>query len=254
MINLDSIINSCRFLLNNYPEAQNTLDYLNSRLNPISQEKFKFGYFPDPNNLPCLLSLVNEEDLFSNKLLFNKTITDSLYPRTIKIGYFDDYPLIMPIHDVYGNPIALLGRTILDEHTRQEKKISKYKYTINYDKSNNVFGLFENKKNILEKDTVYIVEGQIDVIKAMEFNYDNIVAIGGSSMSAYQFSLITRYTNNLILLLDNDDAGEKGRKMIADKFGSYCNIFNFYLPEQYKDIDEFFRMNPNSELELLDKR
>jgi DNA primase len=251
---LQNIINSCRYLLNNYPAAQPVLEYLNTRLNSDSQEKFQFGYFPGPEDLVALTSLVSEEDLIDYKLLFTRTITDSLYPRIIKSGYFDDYPLIMPIKDLYGNPIALVGRTIIDEEVRKEKKISKYKYTMDFTKTNNVFGLYENKNSIIQNDLVYVVEGQIDVIKAMERNFNNIVGIGGSSMSSYQFSLITRYTDNIFLLLDNDDAGEKGRKNIIERFGKYANISNLYLPDAYKDIDEYFRANPADEIELIYKQ
>jgi DNA primase len=251
---LNNIINSCRYLLNNYPAAQPTLDYLNSRLTSESQERFQFGYFPGPEDLVALTSLVDESDLIEKKLLFIRTISDSLYPRIIKSGYFDDYPLIMPIKDVYGSPIALVGRTIMDEDQRKSKNLSKYKYTMDFTKTNNVFGLYENKQNILSSDMVYVVEGQIDVIKAVEHNFNNIVGIGGSSMSSYQFSLITRYTNNIFLLLDNDEAGEKGRKSILERFGTYANINNVYLPEVYKDIDEYFRANPADEIDLVCKQ
>lgn len=251
---LQHIISSCRYLLNNYPAANSVLEYLNGRLNQESQEKFQFGFFPDPEHLIALTSLVDESFLINNDLLYVKTINDSLYPRIMKSGYFDEHPLIMPIKNIYGAPIALVGRSILDEKIRQEKKINKYKYTKNFTKTTNVFGLYENKKNIFLKDSVYVVEGQIDVIKAMERGIDNIVAIGGSSMSSYQFSLITRYTNNIFLLLDNDEAGEKGRKSIIDHFGKHANIYDFYLPTGYKDIDEYFCKNEGSEIELIDRR
>lgn len=83
------------------------------------------------------------------------------------------------------------------------------------------------------------MEGQFDVIKAVEKGFKNIVALGNSNMTAYQFSVISRYSNNLFLLLDNDEAGQKGRKRIISKFGQLANIRNFYIPDDYKDIDEY---------------
>lgn len=59
-------------------------------------------------------------------------------------------------------------------------------------------------------------------------------------MTSYQFSVISRYTDNIYLLLDNDEAGVKGRRTIRKKFGDFANIQNFYLPKEYKDIDEYF--------------
>jgi DNA primase len=73
----------------------------------------------------------------------------------------------------------------------------------------------------------------------MEIGFRNIVALGTSSMTPYQFSVISRYSNNMFLLLDNDFSGQKGRKRIISKFGHMANIRNFYLSDDFKDIDEY---------------
>ena len=106
-------------------------------------------------------------------------------------------------------------------------------------KGNFLFGLYESKQAILDADLVYVVEGQFDAIKAWERGIKNVVALGTSSMSVYQFSVITRYTNNIILLLDNDEGGQKGRSLITKKFGNLANIQNWYIPKDYKDIDDY---------------
>src|SRR5574337_14687 len=238
---LEKIVESCCFLLNNYPEAQASKSYLDSRLTPDSQEMFQFGYFPGVQNISVLTYLVEENILRKEKLLFMREIEDSLFPRKLLSSYFEDYPLIMPFRNAYGQPVGLVGRTLLSEEDRVKRKLSKYKNTLEssvFKKGNLLFGLFENKKHILAKDYVYIVEGQFDVIKAVEIGLRNIVALGNSSMTAYQFSVISRYSNNIRLLLDNDEAGQKGRKRIINKFGKFANIHNFYLPDEYKDIDE----------------
>ena len=238
----DEIVSSCRFLLQNFPEAKFCQDYLDKRLNSQSQELFQFGYFPSIENMSALISLVGEKQLYDTKLLFPKDIDDSFCHRTINFSYFDNYPLMLPYRDHYGNIIAIVARTLLSEKERQEKRIPKYKNTV-FKKGNFLFGLFENKQDIIKQDSVYIVEGQFDVIKATENNFKNIVAVGNCHLSDYQFSLITRYTNNIFVLLDNDEAGDKGRKRIVDKFGNFANIRNFYLPQPYKDIDEYFSEN-----------
>lgn len=249
----NKILESCIYLLNNFPEAQSCRDYLNKRLNEDSQKMFEFGYFPNYNNIKSITSIIGEDELKQNKLLFSREIEDSLFPRTIKSCYFEDYPLIMPFKDPYGKVVALVGRTLLSDDERAIKQISKYKNTQDFKKSNYVFGLFENKKSILEQDSVYVVEGQFDVIKAVQNGMTNIVALGSSNMSYYQLVLISRYTNNIFLLLDNDEAGEKGRKRIVDKFGKLANIKNFYLPDDYKDIDDFFSKNSYDDLSFVVK-
>lgn len=244
---LNKITESCNFLLNNFPEASECKNYLDSRLNEESQKLFQFGYFPNYHNLSALSSLVGEDTLKNEKLLYCKDITDALFPRSVNFSYFEDYPLVMPFKDAYGQVVAIVGRTLLNDSERKEKKVSKYKNTV-FTKGNYLFGLYENKSAILEADLIYIVEGQFDVIKASEKGLRNIVALGNSNMTAYQLSVITRYTNNIILLLDNDEAGEKGRKRIMEKFGTLANIQNFYLPQEYKDIDEYLSHNSYEDL------
>jgi len=248
----ENVIESCRYLLKNYPAAQDCRDYIDCRLNYESQESFKFGYFPTIDEIVALTSLVDEEYLTEHKLFYKKVISDSLSPREYKYSYFDNYPLVMPFRDAYGRIVAIVGRTLLSDEDRNKKSISKYKNTV-FKKGNYLFGLFEAKKEIVRQNCVYIVEGQIDVIKSIECGFNNVVALGSASMSAYQFSVINRYTNNIFLLLDNDEAGEKGRQSILSKFGRFANIKNFYLPESYKDIDDFFKENTLDDLSLTIK-
>lgn len=235
---LDKIMESCRFLLKNYPEAQDIRSYLDDRLKPESQELFQFGYFPNTSNIQVLSDLVGEEILLNEELLYYRHVEDSLFPRHFKICYFEDHPLAMPYRDPYGTIVGLVCRTLLSEDERKNKKIVKYKNT-KFEKGSCVFGLYENKQYIIDQNCVYIVEGQFDCIKAMEIGFRNIVAIGNNNMSSYQFSVISRYTNNIFMLLDNDEAGEKGRENAQDKFGHLSNIRNFYIPESFKDIDEY---------------
>jgi DNA primase len=235
----EKVVESCRFLLNNFHNAQESKDYLDSRLSTDSQELFEFGYFPDPSNLSVLIDMIGEDTLVKDKLLYSKDIEDSLYPRRVNFCYFQDYPIILPFKDTYGNIVALVGRTLLGDEERKQKKIPKYKNTMDFKKGQYLFGLYENKQSIIEQNCVYVVEGQFDVIKAVEKGFKNIVALGTSNMSIYQFSLISRYTDNIFLLLDNDEAGEKGRKLAVNKFGKLANIQNFYIADDYKDIDEY---------------
>lgn len=249
--NLEKIVAASEYLLENYPESEDIQYYLDSRLSRESQKVFRFGYFPNAQNIECLNALVGKECLEEEQLFYKKEIEDSLYPRIINFCYFEDYPLIMPYRDVYGNVVGIVGRTLLSEEERTRKDISKYRNTKGFTKSHHLFGMFENKNNVIKEDSVFLVEGQFDVIKATENGLNNIVAIGSCSLSPYQFSIINRYTNNIILLLDNDEAGKKGRKKIIDKFGKFCNMQNFYLPENYKDIDEYLSANPGKDIEFI---
>jgi DNA primase len=235
----ESITEACQYLLHNYPGAEPIKEYLDSRLKIDTQNLFRFGYFPNMEEIHLLTDLVGEELLLKLKIMWPKNIEDSLGPRTINFCHFENYPLIMPFHDTYGSVAGLVGRTLCSSEEMKKRKIAKYKNTSDFKKGNYLFGLWHNKQEIINQNVVYIVEGQFDVMKAMERGIKNIVAIGTSTMSSYQFSVISRYANNLIMLLDNDEAGVKGRKSTIAKFGKLANIQNFYIPEGYKDIDEY---------------
>lgn len=248
---LDNIVDSCRYLLDNFPEAQECKEYLDTRVSASSQETFQFGYFPNVNNLQVLMDMVGEQTLRQEELLYTKIIEDSLCARSINFCYFEDYPLIMPFRDAYGRVAGIVGRSLLSDEERNLKKISKYKNTKDFKKGQLLFGLYENKQHIIEENCVYVVEGQFDVIKAVEKGIKNIVALGTSNMTAYQFSVISRYTDNVFLLLDNDEAGEKGRKLAISKFGKFANIQNFFLPESYKDIDEYLTKSTDESVSFI---
>src|SRR5690242_10564110 len=113
---LDKTIEACQFLLLNYPEAQQCQEYLNTRANKESQSLFKFGYFPNTSNLSVLTSLLGQDILEKEKFLYSKEIEDSLYPRIVNFCHFEDYPLVMPFRDAYGNTVGIVGRTLLSDN------------------------------------------------------------------------------------------------------------------------------------------
>ena len=249
---LDEIIKTCHYLLNNAPEAQDYKTYVDSRISKEMQEFYQLGYFPPTKNLKLLTSLVDEQELKVIKLLDQYSFKDASSARTSYYNFFENNSLIMPYKDLYGNTIAIVGRTLLNDEERSEKGIQKYKNTV-FAKKNHVFGLHEAKSFVLKEDCVYVVEGQFDVIKAREKGIYNIVAVGSSSLSSYQLSLLARYTKNIILLFDNDEGGIKGRHKATQKYREHVHIMNLYLPDPYKDIDEFLKENNKEDLRFTVK-
>src|SRR5579871_1863976 len=125
----EKIIESCRFLLENYPEAQEAKSYLDSRLSKQSQEQFQFGYFPNSNNIQVLVDLVGEDTLIQEGFLYHKYMEDSLFPRRLKVCYFEQHPLIMPFRNPYGKTVGIVARTLVPEEERKASKLIKYKNT-----------------------------------------------------------------------------------------------------------------------------
>lgn len=224
----------CRFLLiHNSPNSQIVQEYLDKRISKASQENFQFGFFPDD-----LSKYIDESKLLKAQILYEKNFTYFYedyqeIERTITSN-FKDYNLVFPYKNPYGQIIGLVARS-LDYETLN---IPKYKNT-HFKKSQNLFGLDLAKHSIIKNDFVYVVEGQFDLIKAIEKNITNIVAVGSSNLSLYQVSLLSRYTHNINLLFDNDEAGIEGRKKAISKFRNYVNFANLYIPKPFKDLDEY---------------
>jgi DNA primase len=244
-----NITNICKDLLYSFPEAKEVLSYADSRISRFAQNKFEFGYFPSFENLNVLISALGEENLIKEDLFYYKIVSGrkELHSR------MENHNLILPYKDVYGNIIAMVGRTLLPEIKYKEKDIPKYKNTI-FKKSKHLFGLYEAKTSILKKNVVFILEGQMDVISAQDKGMENVVALGSSSMAFDQLVLLTRYTENIIVMLDNDDAGKVGAKKILNDFGKFANIKIAELPKGYKDLDEFFATNDLESLEIVLKK
>jgi len=238
---MNDIILHCNKLLNECPFSMDVKNYLDARISKECQDRFLFGYFPN-NDQINLLSLFFEDDyLLSLKLIFLN--------RHLKISFFNNHPLIMPYRNVYGETVAIVGRTILSEDERDLLKISKYKNTI-FDKSNHLFGLFDAKESIQQTNCVYVVEGQFDVIKAYENGLTNVVATGNANLSENQLLLLLRYTDNIVILFDNDEAGNKGRNNVR-AYKKYANISDLFLPKQYKDLCDFFQHKTLEEFKSL---
>jgi DNA primase catalytic core len=228
-------------------EAETTRNYLDGRLNMETQDLFGFGYFSNANQLSLLTSHIAEDILLEEKLMYRRDMTDAQSARSVPVLFFENHPIIIPYRNVYGKAIALVGRSLLNDKEREAAGISKYKNTV-FKKSQHLFGLYEAKTAILDSGFVYVVEGQFDVIKAFEKGIKNIVAVGNSNLSGYQVGLLCRYTQNIVLLFDNDEAGQIGSGRAIYKFSKHANILNKVLPTGYKDIDDYLGENSANDL------
>lgn len=234
------IVEACSILLFEHLLASEARNYINNRLDVKTQQKFYFGFFPPQDKLKILSSFIDESILLESGFLYEEN--NNIGCRVL-LSPLQNHNLILPYRDVYGNIIAIVGRSLLNDDKRTELGISKYKNTV-FKKSKHLFGLYESKHSILDKGYAYIVEGQFDCIKAYSHGITNIVALGSSNMSMEQLILLLRYTNKIKLLLDNDEAGQLGRERILEKYGKYVNISNIYMPQGFKDLDEFLNEIP----------
>ena len=114
--------------------------------------------------------------------------------------------VIFPIHNVSGKVVAFGARTL--------KKDDKPKYlnspeTEVYHKSKVLYGLYQARQAIRQRDNCYLVEGYTDVISLHQSDIENVVASSGTSLTAEQVKLISRFSQNITVLFDGDTAGVK---------------------------------------------
>ncbi len=115
--------------------------------------------------------------------------------------------VMFPIHSISGRVIAFGGRTL-----KNDKNIAKYINTSDteiYHKSNSLYGIFFAKNAISKADKCILVEGYADVISMHQAGIENVVASSGTSLTVGQIHLIKRFTDNVTILYDGDEAGIK---------------------------------------------
>lgn len=115
--------------------------------------------------------------------------------------------VIFPWFSVSGKIVAFGGR-VLDARTKgvNQKYINSPESDI-FHKSNELYGIFQAKKAIVKEERVYMVEGYTDVISMHQCGIENVVANSGTALNEAQIRLLHRFTSNITLLYDGDDAG-----------------------------------------------
>jgi DNA primase len=153
--------------------------------------------------------------------------------------------VIFPIHSISGQIIGFGGR-ILKKDDKSAKYLNSPESEI-YHKSNVLYGLFFAKNDIIKNDKCFLVEGYTDVISMHQADICNVVASSGTALTHEQIRLIKRFTKNVTVLYDGDEAGIKaslrGIDLILEEG---LNVKVLLLPEG-EDPDSFSRSHSNNE-------
>lgn len=153
--------------------------------------------------------------------------------------------VMFPIHSISGKVIAFGGRVM-----QTGEKIAKYinsPETELYHKSDIVYGIYQAKNEIIKKDRCYLVEGYTDVISMHQAGIVNVVASSGTSLTTNQIRLIQRFTNNITVLYDGDNAGIKASLRGIDMIlAQGMNVKVLLLPDG-EDPDSFARSHSADE-------
>jgi DNA primase len=212
---------------------------------------------------------------FAKNLEDNETATSYIKSRGLDLSLFQNnlgycspyskylFPLlrgriIVPINDVHGRLIALAGRQIpqfenlvIDsfwnsfgtEPAKAQDRINKWLkgkwINVPYQKSKHLFNLDQAKHSIRENNYVILVEGYFDVLILQQYGIKNVVALCGTALSEHHLALLFRYCDQVVLMLDGDEAGILASEKMLDKIENNEMIgYRLVLPEKY-DPDSF---------------
>ena len=142
---------------------------------------------------------------------------------------------------VNGKVVAFGGR-VLDARTKGvSQKYVNSPDSLIYHKANELYGIFQAKKQISKEDMVYMVEGYTDVLAMHQCGIENVVANSGTALNEAQIHLLHRFTNNITLLYDGDEAGIHAATRSTDMLlAEGMNVKILLLPDG-DDPDSFSR-------------
>ena len=161
--------------------------------------------------------------------------------------------LMFPVIDVKGDVVAFGGR-VLD---KSEPKYMNTTETIVYSKRRNLYGINLAKKT--KRPNFILCEGNIDVITLHQAGFDNAVASMGTALTTEQTKILSRYTKELVLCFDNDNAGQlatqKNIELLKD---SEFNVRILQLPRRLadgeyikQDVDDFIKFQGPAAFEAM---
>lgn len=189
------------FFQKHLPEAQNYLDKRGFRLTDKVIKDFAIGYAPEGNLAAQeMLKAAYSEEVLTKVDVLKKAAEGRVYDN------FRDR-IMFPFFDLNGNVTGFSGRFVVPK-----EKAGKYHNTGDtpvFKKGTQLFGLLQARGAIGRMNNVYLVEGQFDVLSMHASGVENTIAGSGTALTPEQVKLISRFTQNITLVYDPDDAGLK---------------------------------------------
>ena len=216
--------------------------FLNRGLTPQTIKKFGLGYAPD--SWDSLIKHMRGKG-FSVQELYEA----DLVKKSTKNGerFYDNFRnrMITPIIDIRGNVIGFGGRVLDDSKPKYVNTAD----TLVYKKSHEVFAL--NVAKNAGSDFFIVAEGYMDVIALHQAGFTNAVACLGTALTSEQARLMKRYTDQVVLAYDSDEAGQKATKRAMQIFASSGLKVRVLQLKGGKDPDEIIKKHGKERFQSL---
>ena len=227
------------------PVGKQALEYALGRgMSKSILTTFGVGYAPD--SWDDMIRAMKAKGYTDEELIESGLVTQSQKDNTKIFNRFRDR-LMFPIIDVRGNVIGFGGRIIKKDDT--SAKYLNSPETLIFNKRKNLFGLNLAKKS--KQGYLILVEGNIDVVALHQYGFDNAIASLGTSLTEEQATLLTRYTDQIVLIYDGDKAGQNATQRaipILEKAGLQVKVLQI---KDAKDPDEFLKKFGAERFKLL---
>ena len=230
---IDQIKKIADFFIRNMNEVKSTeaLDYLkNRKLDGEDIKNYKLGF-------------AEKDDKKIIQYCKTNNISDSDFK---KLGLFSEKGnflfknrIIFPITNFRSEVVGFGGRALEDFGP---KYLNSSESSI-YKKNRTLYFLPNFLKDVKKHKFVVIVEGYFDVIAFNKLGYSNVASPSGTALTIQQLSQVSKYTDEIYLCFDNDQAGIEATKRIVEiknNISKDLNIYSISLPSKYKDISEFY--------------
>lgn len=185
---------------------------------------------PSENTPVSYQNPVSMQNVPSNHWIYERGFTNETIEKWgCKSNIYSD--LLIPIENQSSTTVGWISR--------RQQAIPKYLFSKGFAKSKNLFGI----NHLYSVETLYVVEGALDAMWLDQHGYSS-VAVLGASISPAQINLIgTLHPSEVVLSLDNDEAGRRGvSKATLDMNGRFLLSY-LNLPTGYKDVQEIRNVN-----------
>lgn len=183
--------------------ANRAVKYLKDRgLTGVVAKTFRIGFAP-PGWDNLLTSIANDSD---QKELGVKA---GLFVKREANKYYDRFRnrIMFPIRNKRGKVIGFGGRVL--DHTDEEPKYLNSPETVLFNKSQELYGFYEGRQEIMRQDMVLVVEGYMDVVALAQAGFTNVVATLGTACTEQHLQSLFKTVSEVIFCFDGDNAGKK---------------------------------------------
>lgn len=218
------------------PGGKWALDYLTGRGLTVKTIKH-FGLGAAPDSWDALIHHLKEKGYTESDMLAANVIG-----KSERGGFYDRFRkrVMFPIINIRGNIVAFSGRAMPGEDKQGGKYVNTSDTPV-YKKSENLFGINFAKSVCSER--VILVEGNMDVISLHQAGFENTVAPLGTAFTTEQANLLSRYTKEIVLMLDADAAGQKAVRRASGLLENTGLSVRVVVVPDGKDPDEYIKKN-----------